>query len=209
MDDAVGRAMHAAHETGAAENTLVFFFSDNGGPIAVAPCDNAPLRDGKGSVFEGGIRVPFVVSWPAKLKGGVKYEHPVTSLDVFATACAVAGAKVPDNVKLDGVNVIPHLSGENTSAPHERLYWRTGGGDSFALRQGDWKWVKPRGAEKAMLFNLKDDVGEKNDLTAEKPELAAELEKAAMAWNKELIAPLFQSPRPAGKKPQPAQVKTK
>lgn len=208
MDDAVGRAMQAARETGAAENTLVFFFSDNGGPIAVAPCDNGPLRDGKGSVFEGGIRVPFVVSWPAKLKAGSRFEHPVTSLDVFATACAVADAKVPEGVKLDGVNVIPHLSGENSAAPHERLYWRTGGGDSFALRQGDWKWVKPRGADKAMLFNLKDDVGEKTDLTAQKPEVAAELEKAVMAWNKELITPLFQSPRPAGKRTQPAQVKS-
>jgi arylsulfatase A-like enzyme len=210
MDDSIGRVMKSLRDSGAAENTLVVFFSDNGGPISVSPCSNGPLRDGKGSVFDGGIHVPFLVSWPAKLKAGSRYEQPVISLDVFATACAVAGATVPENVKLDGTNLISHLTGEDASAPHERLFWRTGGGDAFAARQGDWKWVKPRGAEQGMLFNVKDDIGEKTDLSAQKPDLAAQLEKAVMAWNAELIPPLFQSPKPAGQaRKQPAQVKKK
>jgi arylsulfatase A-like enzyme len=207
MDDSVGRVRKALRDAGAEQDTLVFFFSDNGGPISVTPCSNAPLRGAKGSIFEGGVRVPFVVSWPGKLKEGTRFEQPVISLDVFATACAAAGATVPEKVKLDGVDILPALSGASSAAPHERLFWRTGGGESFAVRQGDWKWAKPAGAEKGMLFNLKDDVSEKTDLSARNPEIAAELEKSVMAWNKELIPPLFQSPRPEGqKRKQPAQV---
>ncbi len=199
LDDAVGATLAAVKASGAEENTLVFFISDNGGPITVVPCSNGPLRAGKGSVYEGGIRVPFLVSWPAKLPKGKEYAQPVIQLDFFATAAAVGGAKVPDGVKLDGVNLIPFLTGEKTGAPHDHLFWRSGGGEQLAVRAGDWKWVRQSGAQ-PQLYNLAEDLGETTDLAAREIAKAAELEKAALAWNSELIAPLFESPRPAKKK---------
>jgi arylsulfatase A-like enzyme len=200
LDDAVGATLRAVKATGAEENTLVFFISDNGGPISVVPCSNGSLRAGKGSVHEGGIRVPFLVSWPAKLPKGKEYAQPVIQLDFFATAAAVSGAKIPDGVKLDGVNLIPFLSGEKAGAPHDHLFWRTGGGEQLAVRAGDWKWLRQRGSQ-PQLYNLANDLGEKTDLAAQEPAKAAELEKAALAWNSELIAPIFENPRAAQKKP--------
>jgi len=180
---------------------LIFFFSDNGGPSFANSSSNAPLHGDKGQVFEGGIRVPFLVSWPAKLPKGKDYDQPVTSLDVFATAAALADAKVPAGVKLDGVNLIPFLTGKNKSAPHEQLFWRMGGGTSYAMRSGDWKWLK-MGNEAPKLFNLKQDIGEQHDLASAKPEIAQRMEAAVMNWNKELIPPLFESPKSGGKAKQ-------
>lgn len=198
MDDAIGATLEAVKASGTEENTLVFFISDNGGPIAVNGSYNTPLAGAKGSVQEGGIRVPFLVSWPAKLPRGKDDTRPVIQLDFFATALAVTGAKLPDGVKLDGVNLIPFLTGEKTATPHEHLFWRTGAGQQLAVRAGDWKWMRRDGTKS--LFNLAKDIGETTDLLAKEPEKAAELEKIALAWNAELVAPLFDNPRP-NKKP--------
>ncbi len=198
MDDAIGATLAAVKAAGAEENTLVFFISDNGGPVGERGngSTNTPLREGKGTVFEGGIRVPFLVSWPAKLPRGKDYAQPVIQLDFFATALAASGATLPPNVKLDGVNLIPFLSGEMTSAPHEHLFWRSGGGDPMAVRAGDWKWVRLRDG-KPQLYNLARDISETTDLAEQEPAKAAELQQAVRAWNAELIAPGFESPRPA------------
>jgi arylsulfatase A-like enzyme len=204
MDEAVGQILDKLDALKLTENTLIFFFSDNGGPSFANSSSNAPLHGDKGQVFEGGIRVPFLVSWPAKLPKGKDYDQPVTSLDVFATAAAITGAKVPASVKLDGVNIIPFLKGEKKGAPHEQLFWRMGGGTSYAMRSGDWKWLK-MGNEAPKLFNLKDDLGENRDLAAEKPDIAKRMEAAVMSWNKELIPPLFESPKPGGKAKQKKQ----
>jgi arylsulfatase A-like enzyme len=204
LDDAVGEVMKALRDSGQADNTLIFFFSDNGGPISVTHSRNTPLRGAKGQVFEGGVRVPFLVSWPAKLPRGKDYPHPVCSLDVFATAVALTGAKVPPAHKLEGVNVIPFLSGEAKGAPHERLFWRAGGGARFAVREGNWKLVSEDGA-KAQLFDLAKDIGESNDLAEREPAVLARLLAAHAAWNRDNIAPIFESPR-AG---QPARKKKK
>lgn len=201
MDDAIGATLAAVKAAGAEENTLVFFISDNGGPISVTPSSNAPLRGAKGAVLEGGIRVPFLVSWPAKLPRGKDYAQPVIQLDFFATAAAAGGAALPAGVKLDGVNLIPFLAGDIAGAPHERLFWRTGGGDQIAVRAGDWKWMRRQNAAPE-LYDLARDIGETTDLAAKEPAKAAELEKAALAWNAGLVAPLFESPR-AGKKQPP------
>lgn len=192
LDDAVGEVLAALRASGQAENTLVWFFSDNGGPIAVTHSDNRPLRGAKGNVFEGGVRVPFVVSWPGRLPQGAEYAQPVISLDVFATAVALTGAKVPASHVLEGVNILPYLAGQRAGAPHERLFWRSGG--KFAVREGDWKLV---GGEAAapQLFNLARDVGESEDLAAAQPEKVARLRQAYEAWNKDNVAPLFESPR--------------
>jgi len=201
MDEAVGQMLDKLDALKLTENTLIFFFSDNGGPSFANSSSNAPLHGDKGQVFEGGIRVPFLVSWPAKLPKGKDYDRPVTSLDVFATAAALADAKVPAGVKLDGVNLIPFLTGKNKSAPHEQLFWRMGGGASYAMRSGDWKWLK-MGNGAPQLFNLKEDIGEQNDLANAKPEIAQRMEAAVMNWNKELIPPLFESPKGGAKAKQ-------
>lgn len=193
-DEAVGRVLAALEATGQRERTLIFFFSDNGGPMTKRNANasaNTPLRGQKGDVFEGGIRVPFLVSWPARLPAGGSYSGPVISLDAFATALAAAGAKRdPRLPPLDGVDLLPFLRGENRSAPHARLFWRMDGGEAFAVREGRWKWLRTyRNAPQ--LYDLEADLGERRDLAAQHPEVAARLAAAAAAWDRELIAPVF------------------
>src|SRR5207253_2836501 len=137
--DAIGLTLAALRETGAENNTLIFFLSDNGGPILPNSSTNTPLRGHKGQVYEGGIRVPFLVSWPDKLAKGQDFAAPVIQLDIFPTALAAAGIEKPADLKLDGVNILPYLRNEAKGLPHSHLFWRTGGGDQFAVRQGDWK----------------------------------------------------------------------
>lgn len=196
MDDAVGRTMDAVRESGREKDTLVFFFSDNGGPVTVTEASNAPLRGAKGDVHEGGIRVPFLVSWPGVLQPG-EYGQPVCSIDVLATSIALAGVPEPGKA-LDGVNILPFLKGERPGMPHERLFWRTGGGSTYAVREGSWKLVCPKDGQPA-LYDLSKDIGESEDLAAARPEKLEELLKAYRGWDAELIQPIFQSPR-SGKK---------
>ncbi len=205
LDDAVGATLKTLRESGQEDNTLVWFFSDNGGPVSVTHSDNAPLRGQKGQVFEGGTRVPFLVSWPARLPKGRDYSEPVSSLDVFATAVALTGAKVPAEHHLEGVNIFPWLTGEKSGAPRERLFWRTGGGVSYAVREGSWKLVREAGGAK-QLFNLADDIGEKTDLAAREAATVTRLQAAYETWNKDNIAPIFESPRAnKPKNPKPFQ----
>lgn len=196
MDDAIGRTLGAMQASGKEKDTLVFFFSDNGGPVAVTEASNAPLRGAKGDVFEGGIRVPFIVSWPARVKPG-EYRRPVCSIDVLATSVAVGGAPCPEK-PMDGVNIVPFLTGEREGDPHARLFWRTGGGATYAVREGDLKLTCPKEG-RPQLFDLSADIGETKDLSASLPEKMAALMEAYRAWDGELIQPLFQSPR-SGKK---------
>ncbi len=188
MDDAIGETLTALRETGQAQRTLVFFFSDNGGPVGINGSSNAPLRGAKGSVYEGGVRVPFVVSWPERLPAGRTDERPVSSLDVFATALGVAGVAMPADRRYDGVNLIPYLTGENNGVPHERLFWRNSA--LLAVREGDWKLVRGAGATDE-LYDLKSDVVETKNLAAAQPAIAARLAAALEAWNKELVEPAF------------------
>jgi arylsulfatase A-like enzyme len=191
LDDAVGEVLKTLRDSGQEENTLVFFFSDNGGPIDVTHSQNTPLRGAKGSTYEGGIRVPFLVSWPGKLPQGKDYDQPINSLDVFATAAELTGAKVPATHKLEGVNILPYLTGEKTGAPHERLYWRAGGGNRWAIREGNYKLLKMYD-EPQQLVDLAADIGEQKDLSAEKPDVVARLKAAYDTWNKDNIPPAFE-----------------
>ena len=122
MDDSVGTVLSTLQKNGLSDNTLVFFASDNGGPTRELTSSNAPLRGEKGSVYEGGIRVPFLMKWPGHLPGGIDYHEPVVSLDIFGTAAAVANAPVPKDRLIDGVNLLPFLSGESTGSPHQELF---------------------------------------------------------------------------------------
>jgi arylsulfatase A-like enzyme len=186
LDDAVGRVMAKVRELGEEEDTLVFFYSDNGGPTAQTTSRNDPLRGFKGQMFEGGIRVPFMVQWPGTIPPGGVYRNPVMGFDVHATALAAAGMSLPKGQHTDGKNLVPHLTGEHRGRPHESLFWRAG--PQHAARVGHWKLVKTRDAP-AMVFNLSKDIGEKNDLAGKRPEKLAELEAAYAAWSDTMEEP--------------------
>ncbi|QDU23614.1 sulfatase-like hydrolase/transferase [Urbifossiella limnaea] len=197
LDDAVGRVVARLKAHGIADDTLVVFFSDNGGPVGVTNCRNTPLRGAKGQVYEGGVRVPFFVSWPAALKPG-RFEHPVSSLDVFPTAVAAAGGQPAAG--LDGVNLLPHLRRDTTAGLADRtLFWRTGGGQNFAVRRGVYKLVRV-GKAPAELYHLGDDIAESRDLAATRSDTVAALQRELDAWNATLVAPRWQNPQPAKKK---------
>lgn len=203
MDDAIGAVRKKLSDAGLEKDTVVMYFSDNGGPTMVGTTlngsSNKPLRGSKRTTLEGGIRVPFVVSWPGRVKPGTVYEQPVIQLDLHATALAAAGVEVKPEWKLDGVDLLPYLRGEKKGAPHEALYWRFG--EQMAVRQGDWKLVrydlnaegkqKGKPVTRPRLYNLADDIGESKDVAAERPAKVKELQKLWDAWNSTLAKPLW------------------
>jgi arylsulfatase A-like enzyme len=194
VDEAVGRVLAALEASGQSRRTLTFFFSDNGGPMTKRNANasiNRPLRGQKGDVFEGGIRVPFLVSWPGRLPAGRSYEQPVSSLDVFPTALAAAGAKRDARLPaLDGVDLLPFLGGQNKAPPHAQLFWRMDAGEAFAIREGNWKWLRTY-SNPPELYNLADDVGESRNLVSRHPEIAARLAAKVADWNRELVTPVW------------------
>ena len=215
MDEAVGQVLAKVRALRQEENTLIFFLSDNGGPTAQTTSSNGPLRGFKATTWEGGVRVPFCAQWKGKIPAGQTYEHPIIQLDILPTAIAAAGAQVDPAWKLDGVNLLPYLTGQNKAKPHETLYWRFG--QQWAIRHGDWKLVvgnepgNPATKEKpAELINLAADIGESKNLAAEQPAKVKELLALYAAWNAEQKDPLWR-PNPAAKKAkqQAKKVKTK
>jgi arylsulfatase A-like enzyme len=208
LDDAVGQVTEKLKKEKLEERTLVFYFSDNGGPITVNASLNTPLRGAKAETLEGGIHVPFFVSWKGKLPAGQTYEKPVIQHDVTATTLAVAGAKVGDGEKpLDGVDLLPFLGGEKSGVPHETLYWRFGA--QRAIRHGDWKLVRHRQSPEVELYNLATDIGESKDLAKEKPELVKELQARWDKWNSELVPPAWGNADRFGKPADPAKKEEK
>ena len=186
MDDAIGKVVATLKQSGVWENTLLFFFGDNGGPLRQA-ADNTPLRGGKHQDYEGGIRVPFLVCWPAQLKPG-ETESPVISLDILSTALAAAGIEAPADKPLDGKNLLPLLRGEVTP-PSRNLFWSSGSEEGWwAVRSGDWKLVGEKG--RLSLFDLGKDVSEKTDLAGQMPEKVAELTRLHDAWLAEMSNPV-------------------
>ena len=177
MDDAVGVVLAKLRELKLEDNTLIFFFSDNGGPTGVTTSRNDPLRGMKGDVLEGGIREPFLVQWKGHLPAGKVDDRPIISLDIQPTALAAAG--VPIDASLEGVNLLPYLTGDNKEAPHTALFWRYG--KKHAVRMGDWKLTDQ--GDGAKLYNLAADIGEKNDLAAKEPGKLKELAAAYEEWN--------------------------
>lgn len=193
MDNAIGQILQQLDSTGQRQRTLIFFFSDNGGPLVGKPPfapNNTPLRGGKGQLYEGGVRVPFLISWPGNLPAGKDYDFPVSSLDVFATSLALAGVPMPSEVPHDGVNLIPFLKGETKTAPHPRLFWRVGGGTAHAVREANWKLVRFK-AKPPELYDLAADISESKDQAAAQPEVVKKLSAELDAWDKQLIPPAF------------------
>lgn len=203
MDDGIGQIMNMVREKGMEDNTLVFFLCDNGSPRGqgIQSPENDTMKDRggavmsspahfrgwKGDTYEGGIRVPFLINWKGHVRQG-EYSNPVISLDIAATALAVAGASESELNSLDGVNLLPYVNGEVSSdvLPHEVMYWRRD--DDFAIRKGDWKlaYNDEGSTRRIQLFNLKDDEGEYHDLSDEYPEIAQSLRNEFDAWDSQL-----------------------
>jgi arylsulfatase A-like enzyme len=177
LDRAVGVVLDELKKQGLTDNTLVFFVNDNGAPKAQSG-NNDPLHGFKATTWEGGIRVPFVVQWPGRIPKGKVYHQPVIALDIMPTAMAAAGNTDAPGNPLDGVNLLPYLTGENTAAPHEVLFWHI---DNYrAVRKGDWKLTDNGGD--VHLYNLAKDIGEKHDLKKQEPAKLKELEAEFAKW---------------------------
>jgi arylsulfatase A-like enzyme len=204
MDDAIGRVRKKLDETGQTQNTLVTFISDNGGPTMPGTTVNAsinkPLRGSKRTTLEGGIHVPFLVSWPGHVKTGV-YEKPVIQLDLNATALTAAGVAIQPDWKVDGVDLAPFFSGTNSAPPHDTLYWRFG--QQMAIRQGDYKLVRydtnadtltgagGQPVSSPQLYRLFDDIGESKNLAGSMPDKLNDLQAKWDTWNKGNTNPLW------------------
>ncbi|MFO0930941.1 MAG: sulfatase-like hydrolase/transferase [Gemmataceae bacterium] len=200
MDDAIGKVLDRLAVDRRLDNTLIAFLSDNGGPTmagtTINGSINTPLRGSKRTTLEGGIRVPFLLAWPGRLPAGKVYDAPVIQLDLVPTVLAAAGVSVKAEWKLDGVDLLPYLTGKAAGVPHDALFWRFG--RQMAIRKGDWKLVRydlaadgEKGASAAKLYRLSDDVGEATDLAAKHPETVKELQAAWERWDRGNVAPLW------------------
>lgn len=185
MDENVGKIMSSVKEHGLEENTLVIFYSDNGGECQRS--DNSPLRECKGSIYEGGIRVPFCMQWKGVLAENKEVNFPIISLDILSTALAAAGKKVNKEKQMDGQNLLPYLTGEKEGVPHDFLYWRFLW--HHAVRKGDWKILKHRDHEDWELYNLTEDIGEQNDLREAHPKKFQELMEIYTDMSDEMLDP--------------------
>ena len=193
MDRGIGEVISAVEENGLRDRTLIFFLSDNGGPQASKQkpgkwngSSNQPFRGGKGDLYEGGVHVPFIASWPAKIPAGITFESPVISIDISRTAVAAAGGSPGGKHAMEGVDLIPFVTGEKRGAPHEALFWRSGPRWSVLAADGT-KHVREADGGSAKLFFLPDDVSESKDLIDSNPERARELREAWEGWNQKNV----------------------
>lgn len=200
LDEGIGRVLASLERHGLLENTLVVFTSDNGPTRGAREIINWPadwaevpligsagsLRGHKGNLLEGGIREPFIMHWPARLKGGATYRKPVSTLDLYPTFCEAGGATLPSGTVLDGVSLLPFLDDgpEKSGTPHDRLFWDFGAG--YAVRWGDWKLLGDSKEQSVQLFNLRADQGEREDLAAQHPEIVSRLTADWKAWQASL-----------------------
>jgi arylsulfatase A-like enzyme len=193
LDGSVGRVLAAVRESGQEERTLIVFLSDNGAPPKNGS-RNTPFRGHKGSVWEGGLRVPAVLQWKGTVPAGQVVQAPVIALDFLPTALAAAGVPVPPEARFDGVNLLPLLRGATTEAPHDNLFWRYG--DQSAVRAGRWKLVRATdgAATVSGLFDLTADPGEQTDLAAREPAKVRELQARWDKWNAANVRPLWGEP---------------
>lgn len=182
MDENIGRVLEALTASGAMDNTLVFFLSDNGGKPDNNFSLNHPYRGKKGEFYDGGIHIPFCFQWNGRIAPGSIYEFPVSSLDILPTSLAAVG-QTPKNLEFDGVDLMPFLSGKNKGMPHKALFWKSG--TKFAARAGDWKIV--RNGRKTELFDLAPDPYETQDLSKSHPEKFKELLDKFNAWDNDNI----------------------
>ncbi|SFC75419.1 Arylsulfatase A [Microbulbifer thermotolerans] len=192
LDRGVGKLLSTLDELQLTENTLLVFTNDNGGPTDHNASNNYPLSGTKATHLEGGIRVPFLMSWPKKLPKNISYNHPIITLDLLPTFYYAAGGKESLPEDIDGVNLLPFIQGIAKTKPHETLYWKKE--NRGAIRDGDWKLLRfpDRPAE---LYNLSVDVGESNNLALKHPDKLAALYKKLFQWELNLERPRWQLKR--------------
>jgi arylsulfatase A-like enzyme len=218
LDDYVGDVVETLRKNGLEDNTLLVFLSDNGciAYLSEPICSNAPLSGSKRFHLEGGVRVPFIFKWPAKLPKGKVYSEPAIAIDLFSTFAAAVGS---DASGQDSVNLLPYLKGENTAPPHEFLFWRSK--PNMAVRWGNWKMWKVNNTDKVfddmtvsgrrlpeedfpggspmgqttVLYDLSVDIGEQLNVAGEHPEIVQRLEAELKAWDSELAEPIWKSQR--------------
>lgn len=209
VDESVGRVMTTLDELKLAENTIVIFSSDNGGVGGYVReglkksgdiTDNSPLRSGKGSLYEGGVRVPWIVRWPGKVPSGTA-DTPIISVDLMPTLLELSGAKAPANQTLDGVSMVECFTSGGKKPPSRDLFWHfpgyLGAGEGSwrttpagAIRSGDWKLIEFFEDGKKELYDLRADESQKMNLAEKNPEKAAELHAKLVAWRKAISAPM-------------------
>ena len=192
LDNSVGKVLAQLRDSGIEENTLIVFLSDNGGPTKELTSSNAPLRGGKGELWDGGIRVPFIAAWKNHISAGQVVDAPVASIDATATALKVAGALAPEpstkaEATLDGINLMSLLSGKTTQLPERPLFWRIG--KKNALRLGDWKLI--RDGKEWQLYDLTHDISETRNLATQEPARVQQMSALWDKWNDEQIEPLW------------------
>jgi arylsulfatase A-like enzyme len=198
LDRSVGRVMDALAANGLVDNTLVIFTSDNGGaPYVGLPDINQPYRGWKTTFFEGGIHVPYFMSWPGTIGAGTTYDKPVTHFDIFATAAAAAGATLPGDRTIDGVDLVPYVTGAATGEPHETLFWRSGH-YQVVLSEDDgtgdwWKMSVADIPDKVWLYNLTTDPTEQTNVADSMSGKVAELQALLDAHNAEQVEPIWPS----------------
>jgi arylsulfatase B len=200
LDQGVGKVIAALRDANLDQRTLIFFLSDNGGGAnrhdngkPGYPSSNHPLRGSKGTLYEGGIRVPFLARWKGTLPAGVDYHQPVSSFDMGATALALAGG-APAGMPLDGVNILPHLTGQTKTAPHERLVWKLNG--RGAIREGRYKLLTAEENAKYELYDLDADRSETRNIAAELPEIVQRLDATWKLWNADMKPPAWKNVPP-------------
>ena len=192
LDRACGKVLDQLDSLGLSGNTLVVFTNDNGGPTGVSTQSNEPLAGVKGTQLEGGIRVPFLLRWPERVKGGQTFDRPISTLDLMPTFVEAAGGDPAALEGVDGVSLLPYVSGDRTGRPHETLYWKKE--TRAAIRDGDWKLLRLPDRP-AVLFNIAEDPEERHDLASAQPERVEALYKKLWEWELTLDRPRWQLDR--------------
>lgn len=196
QDDAVGAVLEALRAAGLEDDTFVIFVSDNGNAVS-RPGSNGPFSGGKFTTWEGGIRMPFMMKWPGRIRAGQVYDDPVSTLDILPTVAAACSVATSSALPLDGVDLLPFLNAEAPGSPHEALFWKLS--EYSAVRLGRWKLYLERRQGVARLHDLETDPGEKQDVSAAHPEVFQDLLARYAAWDSTLpprawtnISPVFQ-----------------
>jgi arylsulfatase A-like enzyme len=182
LDDAVGEILKTIKDQGLDENTIILFASDNGGATYTEAADNSPLKAGKFSNFEGGLRIPMAVRWKGKINSGTVYNNPVSLMDFFGTSAEISGIKLPLDREYDGKNLMPYISGQNKNFPHKALFWKAA--YNRAVLKDGWKLIIDTKNNKRILYNLNEDISEKNNLAAQVQEKVKQLEEEFNIWDK-------------------------
>ncbi|MDO8378536.1 sulfatase-like hydrolase/transferase [Phenylobacterium sp.] len=192
LDRNVGRILQSLKDEGLDQNTLVIFTSDNGGAGYIGlPDVNRPYRGFKSTFFEGGIHAPFFMRWPGAIAAGSRYPYPVGHIDIFATAAAAAGAPLPKDRVIDGVDLLPYLKGQSAGRPHQTLFWRSG--QYKVVLDGDWKLQSNEARGKVWLYDLAADPTEQHDLAQAQPERVKALLAKLKAQDAQNAKPMWPS----------------